>query len=830
MDRRWWVGALLVSLAHCDSNTPPSDPQPSFSGHAVLAPRAKALDARGLAALASANLDGRLVFSTTSPVLDQVLPGDVLIVGVSRATPSGALRRIVAVRASAPGLTLETVPARLEEAFEELSVEVDVMVTPEGHSAAHLSPRLSPRAEGKSDGITVPFSLSASDNSGTIELDGSLALAPEFGLELDLGIAANTLRELSMRLSAQQTFVMGLTGQGTASIDESITLAEIPFAPITLIIPTPAGPIPLVLTPGIRVDASLVGSTQGQVEASVTEQAGFTAGLGYKDGSFGGFSDSQSSFNFEPPVYQAGVNLKASAGPRFEVLLYGAVGPFAEVEAYVELAASLDGPPPCAQGVVNAGLAAKVGVEFIADYETTLFHEDYPLATFDSCSNDPSAPRPAVTWARSFAREGSAGERAKAVTQLSDGTYVVVGDSDLFGNVRGFAASLWALRLDALGNVLWQRAFGRLGAFGTAQSVAEVPGGILVAASAGAIKLDTGGNLIWAKTYDSGQYLQIGSVAVHPDGSFLAAGSYGNTAEAWAMKADAEGEAIWSRTYGGTDFARARIGHDGGYVLAGLTSSNASDMFVVKLGAAGDVAWKRALDNRFDASPEGDGGGDLLPTTDRAFDIVERPGGGYVVVGESYGSFPIPKPTQAGFYAAWVAELNAHGDLDESTVYRCPDDASYGSAYAIELWPNGEPLIIGRRADDASDLLSHEDVLVLRGGAFTVLGSSGNDSVYPGLAAGRAKPILLTQDGGAILAATTDSFAASEQFWLLKLDKTGAIRFPFSDSLPGSSFRNDDAVSTTLSSGFDDAPVVVTAIAGEIRSEVTSYLVNRQTP
>ena len=828
MARSWWMGALVVLLAHCDSNTPrgPNEPQPSFTGHAVLAPGAKALDARGLAALASASLDGRLVFSTTSPVLDDVLPGDVLIMGVSGATPSGALRRIVAVTGTAPGLTLETVPARLEEAFEELSVEVDVTVTPEGPSATNLSPR----AEGKSDGITVPFTLSESGNDGTLELDGSLFLAPEFGLELDLDIVSFTLEEMSMRFGAQQTFVMGLTGQGNASIDESITLAEIPFAPITLIIPTPAGPIPLVLTPGIRVDASLVGSTQGQVEASVTEQAGFTAGLGYKDGAFGGFSDSQSSFNFEQPVYQAGVNLKAAAGPRFEVLIYGAVGPFAEVEAYVELAASLDGPPPCAKGVIDAGLAAKVGVEFIADYETTLFHENYPLATFDSCSNDPSAPRPAVTWARSLGREGSRGERAKAVTQLSDGTYVVIGDSDLFDQVSGFAASLWTMRLDALGNVMWQRAFGRWGAFGTAQAVAEVPGGILVAASSGAMKLDTGGNLVWAKTYDSGQYLQIGSVAVHGDGGFLAAGSYGNTAEAWAMKVDAEGEVGWSRTYGGTDFARVRVSRDGGYVLAGLTDSNASDMFVVKLDAAGDVVWKRALDNRFDASPEDDGGGDLLPTTDRAFDVVERPGGGYVVVGDSYGGFPIPIPIQAGFYAAWVAELNAQGDLDESTVYRCPDDASYGSAYAVELWPNGEPLIIGRRADTASDLLRHEDILIIRGGAFTVLGASGNDAVYPGLASGRAMPIHLTQDGGVMVVATTDSFAGSEQFWLLKLDKTGAIRFPFRESLPGSSFRNDDAVSMGLSSGFDDVPMAVSVITGDVRSEVTSYVVNRQSP
>jgi len=333
--------------------------------------------------------------------------------------------------------------------------------------------------------------------------------------------------------------------------------------------------------------------------------------------------------------------------------------------------------------VLDAGLGGKAGVDLIADYETTLFNKGAPLASFDSCSNDPNAPRPALTWARSFRRTGSPGERAKAIIQLSDGTYFVVGDSDRFDAIDGYAAAVWALRLDALGNVMWQRAFQRLGPFGMAQGAAEVPGGVLVAASTGVMKLDMGGNLVWAKAYDAGQYLEIASLAARDDGTSLVAGRYGNTTRAWAMKLDDGGGVEWSRLYGGSGFARVRNTADGGNILVGSLESNANDVLLAKLDASGGLQWKRALDDRYDSSGGAVDNAVLLSGTDRGYDVVERPTGGYVIAAESYGSFPLPEAGQPGFFAPWRIEVDGSGELTSSTLFRAPINALYDTAYAL---------------------------------------------------------------------------------------------------------------------------------------------------
>lgn len=785
------------------------------TGSAVLAPGTTVLDDTALAMIERVTQD-RLVFADMPPILQDVAAGDVLLLGLSPLTPLGALLVVEGVVLQAEGLELATRPAALEEAFEELRLSVETTL-------------YAPDLATQQGGITFPLHLSEAGAHGRVDLTGSLSLAPSVDLVLDLNLIAFQLNELSLSFSASETFLATLVGQGSVSFEESVTLGTIHFTPIVLILPTPYGPIPIIITPVASIEVGFKGSIQGDFEATVTQQASFTAGLGYRDGSFGGFSDSDSNFNFDQPQYQGAASIKALAGPRLEVLIYNLVGPYATAQAYVELAASAEGPPPCARGVANAGLTAKAGMEFLVTYETTLFNKAYELASFDSCSNDPNAPRPAITWSHSYGRAGSDGERVKAVIELSDGTYLVVGDSNRFGTIQSFAASMWAMRLDALGNILWQRAYERRGGQGLVQGAQEVPGGILVAGTTSVLKLDSGGNLLWARSYDGGEYLEIASIAAHDDGSSILAGRYGNVPQAWAMKLDASGQVLWSRRYGGSDFARVRMTNDGGYILAGKTGSNANDMYLVKLDASGNLSWARALDNRYDSTGDE---GTPLSSTDRALDVVEKPSGGYIVVGESIGSFPIPEPGQPGFYAAWVADLDHEGRFAGagSTVYRAPADAIYSSAYAVAVRPNGSTIVVGRRADTVNDLLENEDVLIIQGGAFSTLGGPGNDAVHVGVSAGQAMPLELTQDGGAILAATSNSFVGQNQYWLIKLNRTASINFPYRANIAGASYINEHAVSAQAFPSSLNTPLTVTTFTSEARFETTAVVELRQAP
>lgn len=831
--------ALASGLLGCSSDDakPQSPAETPGSGSAVLTARAKVLDEAGTAALArvtsSDHASVELSFSETSAVLDELAPGDVLIVGVSEQTPNGALWAIDDVTADGAGLAVRAHRAELAEAFEELHLELKTTLEPDAQALLREQSSSGSERLGRLEqavGASVPIALGVASGENTFNFDGSLSLDSDVELELDIDFAKFQLDELSMTFSSSETFVANLSGHGQASFDEPATLLTIPLQTTTIFIPLPGiGALPVVIATNVDFDAGVKGSISGDVEVGVTQRATFSAGVGYIDGEFKTFSDNDSDFDTDEPSYGAGANIRAWAGPKLEVLIYNAVGPFAAVQGYVEASASVEGTPPCITGALDAGLSGIAGVSFIADYETTLFDVPYRLAGFDSCDPELDGPDAATTWAHTYRREGSDGERAQAVVQLADGGYFLVGESSSFDGVVGFAASTWAMRLDALGNVIWQRAFQRT-LQGLARAAAEVPGGLLVAGSTGLLKLDSGGNLLWAKQYVAEDELELKSMAPRDDGSVLLAGELGLSKRALALQIDAQGDVVWARAFAGDDFKHVRATADGGSVLSGRHDE---DFYVVKLEADGAVAWQRALDNRFD-SVEGveDAEPNIVSSGDDAYDAIEQPDGGFVVVGESYGNFPIPEAASGGYYANAVLELAANGELLTSTVSRAPDDALYGAAYGVAVRPNGSTIVVARGAKEATDLLTGEDVILIQDGAFSVFDGGGNDYVYSGTLAGtgRGMPLQVTRDGGAVLAVTSNSFNGQDEVWLLKLSRTASIASPFRSNLSGTSYVNSHATSFELDVPVTDVTVDVRTFSSEVASEVTGVVDARQSP
>lgn len=824
--RRWslsLVPVLLLVLAACGG---PAAPKPPGGGTATLADNTTVLDEASLDALDDVANDGEYTFHSVTPTLADLAVGDVFIAGVSDATPFGALRRVDGVTPSGAGISLQTSQATLQDAFEELAVDFDGTVSALASARHPDLDAIRPQA----DGISFPINLSASGEDGSVTLTGAVSLAPSFDLTIDFDISSFSLDELSMEFGASQSLLADLTGSGTVSFEEGVTLGTIPFAPIILSIPYPGGILPVVLTPTVSVEAGLEGSASGSFAASVDQQASISVGLGYKDGSFGGFSDSDGSHDFDVPTYEAAVSARATVGPRLSVLLYGAVGPYASVEGYVAASASLDGPPPCTRGTLDAGLRATVGVSFLADYESTLLDKTFPLSSFDSCSNDPNAPRPAATWSRTFGRVGSPGEEARAVAQVQDGGYLVVGSSDLFGGITGTGASLWAMRLDALGNVLWQRAYGGA-VFGGPPTVAlTADDGFLVATRSGLLALDTGGNVAWVRNLSGDGYVEIVSAARAPNGDVVLAGRYGDTPSAWAASVAPTGEVRWSRTFAADTFARVRATDDGGFVLVGTRPSGSGDGYVVKLAADGSATWQRAIDNQFDLHGGEDDEPLLSSGGDSALDVVQRHDGSYVVVGYSYGAFPNPEPDPVGHYEAWVAELDATGEIVSSTVHRAPDSALYDLGQAVVALPNGTVVAFGQRADDADDLFVDEDVFMIKGGAYGVLGGAGNDSLrsQENLTSG-ASNLLATADGGILLAMTSDSFSSDPRFWLLKLGRTAGLGLPNTSSIPGTSHESESPTSVAVSATPVAAPLSIET-GGPVQVESTAIAGDWQAP
>jgi len=173
---------------------------------------------------------------------------------------------------------------------------------------------------------------------------------------------------------------------------------------------------------------------------------------------------------------------------------------------------------------------------------------------------------------------------ANAAQPTADGGYIVVGFTNFF-NTSGFGA--WVLKLDSSGNIVWQRVYDSSGdaILNAVQQTSD--GGYIVAGHRNpdfaitgrdgwVLKLDANGNVLWQRTYGSSGFDDIRSLERTRDGGHVAAGyteSFGaGGGDAWVLKIDATGNIVWQKTYGSTAKDQAnsiRSTQDGGYVMAG---------------------------------------------------------------------------------------------------------------------------------------------------------------------------------------------------------------------------------------------------------------------
>lgn len=277
-----------------------------------------------------------------------------------------------------------------------------------------------------------------------------------------------------------------------------------------------------------------------------------------------------------------------------------------------------------------------------------------------------------LEWAKAIG--GPNNDEGHAILQTSDGGYLVVGTAQLT-----FIPPSWyiyVLKLDANGNIEWTRAIGHPGLMGMSfnygYSVVETgDGGYLIAGSEVdgiyLAKLDGNGLLQWAKVVTDSLIEEAQSIVATSDGGFAIVGyteSFGQGAsDVYVLKLDANGDLQWAKAIGGPGedegYAIIETG-DGGYAIAGFTTSfgvsegdTSANVYVVKLDGSGNIEWTRVV------------GG---PEEDYAYGIAQRLDGGYVVVGltRSFG---------LGYEDVYVIWLDANGNIDLSG---CPDGTTTG--------------------------------------------------------------------------------------------------------------------------------------------------------
>ncbi|OGF66469.1 MAG: hypothetical protein A2Y62_17480 [Candidatus Fischerbacteria bacterium RBG_13_37_8] len=273
------------------------------------------------------------------------------------------------------------------------------------------------------------------------------------------------------------------------------------------------------------------------------------------------------------------------------------------------------------------------------------------------CSNHHEQISLDTPWAKAYNALDT--DIAVSIQQTSDGGYIIAGTTMSYsaGNY-----DVLVMKLDATGNILWQKAFGGIND-DSANSVQQTSdGGYIVAGRTNSfgegsddllvIKLNAIGNILWRRTFGGINNDSAGSVMQTSDGGYIVAGrtdSYGaGDYDVLVIKLNSTGNILWRRTFGGinNDSAGSVMQtSDGGYIIAGYTYSYGAgdyDVLVIKLNSTGNILWRRTF-----------GGINAEFYGSR---IEQTSDGGYILGVEtnSYG---------AGSYDVLIIKLNATGNI-----------------------------------------------------------------------------------------------------------------------------------------------------------------------
>lgn len=296
-----------------------------------------------------------------------------------------------------------------------------------------------------------------------------------------------------------------------------------------------------------------------------------------------------------------------------------------------------------------------------------------------------------LLWDRTFG--GPKIDRARAVIETRDGDLIVAGATESAGAGE---FDVWVFKLDAKGQVLWERTFGGVATDWASAAVETHEGHIVLAAytqdqSGGpydfwVIKLDDGGSEVWSRRYGGAATDWPNGIAVTTGGNLVVVGhteskGAGN-ADFWVVALDERGDIIWNRTFGGSDLDYATAvtaARDGGIVVAGLTKSAGAGGFdsrVIKLDRTGRIVWDRVFGGESD---------------DWARAVIERSQGGHALAGYTMSA-------GAGLYDIWMLDLGVDGALVRERTFgqsgnewarAIVEMSDGGLAYAGDTWSEG---------------------------------------------------------------------------------------------------------------------------------------------
>ena len=200
-------------------------------------------------------------------------------------------------------------------------------------------------------------------------------------------------------------------------------------------------------------------------------------------------------------------------------------------------------------------------------------------------------------------------DQANSITVTADGGYLVAGaamsvDGDVTASLGGY--DYWILKLNATGNIEWQKSFGGSDTDKPQSIIAAKDGGSYIAGYSGSnngditgnhgnydywvVKLNANGTIAWQRSLggslpDQGLAITpakdggcaVTGLATSVDGDIT--GNHGKS-ESWIVRLDPKGSIVWQRSLGGTnsEASYALISTGSSFTVLGYSNSTDGDV------------------------------------------------------------------------------------------------------------------------------------------------------------------------------------------------------------------------------------------------------------
>lgn len=340
------------------------------------------LSNNSLQLISGADPNGRgLSFSQPNPELSQILPGAILALPPSPSIPNGFFGKVTGISTSNNQLFVATTEASLSEAFMKASVNIDRALTAEdlsltddlteevfpGEKKSKYSSRLTAADNG--------FSLRLEDyvmyqaGAARLAVDANMTVSPNLRFSFD--VDNFRLKQLAFTIALNQSSDLKLKIQVNSNfLEAEKEVLRRQLNPIVVWV----GVVPVVIVPEISFVARIEGNAAVGVEFGIRQTSNVTVGATYANANWNTIADFSGSFSANPPTPSAGVNIKGQIGPRFKLLLYGVVGPRADVGPFGELDVDLLRTP---LWKIFGGIEANAGVR-LQIFDKTLADQEFP--------------------------------------------------------------------------------------------------------------------------------------------------------------------------------------------------------------------------------------------------------------------------------------------------------------------------------------------------------------------------------------------------------------------------------------------------------------------